>query len=64
MQIVLSSTGNGHEVRFHARELGQLLGVSSDSFDVYVREDKSVLGNERLLALTQRLAQKPHLTVS
>ena len=33
-------------------------------FDVYVGEDKSVLGDERLLELTQRLAQKPHLIVS
>jgi len=29
---------------------------------VYVREDKSVLGDERLLELTQRLTQKPNLT--
>ena len=33
-----------------------------EGFDVYVREDKSVLGNERLLELTQRLSQKSHLT--
>jgi len=64
MQIVLSSTGNGHEVRFDVRELGELLGVSSKGFDVYVCEDKSVLNDERLLKLTQRLTQKPHLTVS
>jgi len=38
--------------------LGDLLGVSVEGFDVYVREDKSVLGDERLLELTQ----KPNLT--
>ena len=35
---------------------GCLVPVSSDGFDVYVREDKSILGEERLLALTQRRA--------
>jgi len=60
----VTSTINGQQVRFDVRELGELLGVSSEDFDVYVREDKSVLSDERLLELTQRLAQKPHLTVS
>ena len=55
---VVTSIVNGHEVRFGAKKLGELLGVSSEGFDVYVREDKSILGEERLLALTQRLAQK------
>jgi len=36
--------------------------VSSEGFDVYVPEDKSVLGDECLLELTWRLDQKPHLT--
>ena len=31
---------------------------------MYIDEDKSVLGDERLLELTQRLAQKPNLTES
>ena len=60
---MLTSTINGRELRFDAMELGELL-VSSDGFDVYVREDKSILGDERLLELTQRLAQKPHLSLS
>ena len=60
---VVISIVNGHEVRFDAKKLGELLGVSFEGFDAYVREDKSILGEERLLALTQRLAQKPHLTV-
>ena len=61
---VVTSIVNGHEVQFDAKKLVELLVVSSEGFDVYVREDKSILGEERLLALTQRLAQKPHLTVS
>jgi len=58
----VTSTVNGHELRFETSDLGELLGVSSKDFDVYVREDKRVLGDGRLLELTRRLAQKPHLT--
>ena len=43
---VVTSTVNGHGVRFNARELGELLGILSEGFDVYVVEDKSVLGDE------------------
>ena len=43
---VVTSTVNSHEARFDARELGELLGVSSEGFDVYVHEDKSILGDE------------------
>ena len=58
----MTSTVNGHKIRFDASDLGELLGVSSEGFDVYVRKDKSILGDEHLLELTQRQAQKPHLT--
>lgn len=61
---VVASTVNGHELRFDASDLGELLGVSSKCFDVYVCEDKNVLGDECLLELTQRLTQKHHLTKS
>ena len=47
---------------FYANDLADLLGVSAEGFDVYVREDKSVLGDEQLLELTQSLAQKPSPT--
>ena len=33
----------------------------AESFGVYVQEDKTVLGAERLLQLTQRLSQQPSL---
>jgi len=61
---VVTSIVNDHDLQLDAKKLGELLGVSSEGFDVYVREDKSVLGEEWLLELTQKLAQKPHLTVS
>jgi len=35
-------------LRFDAGDLGELLGVSAEGFDVYVHEDKSILGDERL----------------
>jgi len=58
----VTSTVNGRKLCFDTGDLGELLGVSSEGFDVYVREDKSVLGDELLLELTQRLVQKPHLS--
>jgi len=61
---VVTSPVNDHNLWFDAKKLGELLGVSSEGFDVYVQEDKSVLGKEQLLELTQKLAQKSHLTVS
>jgi len=61
---VVTSTFNGHKLRFDASKLGELLGVPSEGFDVYVREDKSILGDERLLELTRKLAQKPNLSTS
>ena len=54
---VMPSIVNSHEVRCDARKLRELLGVSSEGFDVYVRDDKSILGKARLLTLTQRLAK-------
>jgi len=53
---VVISTVNDHDLRFDAKKLGEILGVSSEGFDVYVQEDKSILGEEQLLELTQKLA--------
>ena len=60
----MTSRVNDHDLWFDAKKLGEMLGVPSDGFDVYVREDKSVLGDERFLKLTYKLALKPHLTES
>jgi len=46
---VVASIVNGHKLCFNTCNLGKILGVSSEGFDVYVQEDKSVLGEERLL---------------
>ena len=56
------SSVNGRELCFDVGNLGDWLGVPSKGFDVYVREDKSVLGDERLLELTRKRAQQPDLT--
>lgn len=61
--VMVTSTVNDHDLRFDAKKLGELLVMSSEGFDVYVGKDKSILVEERLLELTQTLAQKPHLTV-
>jgi len=53
---VVTSTIGDKEVQFDARSLGEILGVPSHDFDVYVREDKSALGTARLLELSQRLS--------
>jgi len=49
---VVISTINGYKLCFDASDLGELLGVLPEGFDVYVSKDKSVLGDERVLELT------------
>jgi len=46
---VMTRIVNGHKLSFNAKELGEILGVSAEGFSVYVLEDKTVLGAERLL---------------
>ena len=38
-----------------------ILGVPTTGFDLYVHEDKSLLGRDRLLELAQYLSQQPGL---
>jgi len=52
---VLSSIVNGVLIEVDARALGVILGVPATGFDLYVREDKS------LLELAQHLSQQPGL---
>ena len=56
-QGVVTSEVNGKRMRFDAK-LGEILGVPAIGFDIYVREDTSVLGNAWLLELSQRLSQQ------
>jgi len=55
---VVISKVKGKEVRFDAQKLGEILGVPATGFDLYVREDKSVLRAAHLLELTQKLSQQ------
>ena len=53
---VVTSEVNGKKLRFDAKKLGEILGVPTVGFFVYVREDKSMLGTARLLELAQKLS--------
>ena len=55
---VVASEVGGKKIRFDAPELGETLVVPATGFDVYVREDKTVLGQARLLELFQKLINK------
>jgi len=63
-QGVVKSEVNGKKVRFDARKLGEILGIPATGFDIYVREDKTVLGKARLLELSQKLSQQTGLKTS
>jgi len=52
--VVISEVG-GKKIQFDAPKLGEILGVPAIGFDVYVREVKTVLGQARLLELSQKL---------
>jgi len=54
---VLTSTVNGVLVEVNAQDLRVILGVPAIGFDLYVREDKSLLSKARLLELAQQLSQ-------
>jgi len=48
---VVTSEVNRTKIRFDTKELDEILGVPATGFDLYVREDNSVLGYDRLLEL-------------
>jgi len=58
---VLTSTVNGVLIEVNAQALRVILGVPTTGFDLYVREDKSLLSKARLLELAQQLSQQPGL---
>jgi len=58
---VLTSTVNGVLIEVNAQALGVILGVPATGFDLYVREDKSLLSKPRLPELAQHLSQQPRL---
>ena len=57
----VTSTVNEVHIEFDAHTLGDILGVLADGFDLYIREDKSLLGKAKLLDFAQRLSQQPWL---
>ena len=56
---VVTSEVNGTKAWFDAKELGEILGVPTMDFDLYVREDKYVIGFDRLLELAQKFSPLP-----
>jgi len=44
-------------LEFDTHTLGDILGVSAEGFDLYVQEDKSLLGKAKLLELAQQSSQ-------
>ena len=60
-EAVLTSTVNGVHIEVDSKALGVILGVPAIGFDLYVREDKSLLGKAKLLESAQHLSQQPGL---
>jgi len=58
---VVTSSVNGQGIKVDAPTLGKILGVPSQDFAVYVREDKTTLETARLLEVSQRLSPKQGL---
>jgi len=52
---------NGVKIEFDAQELGEILGIPTTGFDIYVWEDKFVLDKARLVELAQTLSQRSGL---
>ena len=52
----VTSIVNGVLLEFDAHTLGDILGVPAEGFDLYVRDDKSLLSKAKLLELAQRLS--------
>ena len=53
---IVTSEVNGVKIVFDAQKLEEILGIPVVRFDIYVRDDKSLLGKTRLLELVQRLS--------
>ena len=52
----MTSEVNGVKVEFDAQKLEEIFGIPAEGFDIYVQEDKSLLGKARLLELAQKLS--------
>jgi len=56
-----TSEVSAKKMQFDATNLGDILGIPATGFDLYVREDKSLLGKARLLELAQKIGQQTGL---
>ena len=54
---VVTSEVSGKKIHFDAKELGNILGIPATRFYLFVREDKSMLGEARLLELAYKIGQ-------
>ena len=52
---------NGVLIEVDVKALGVILGVPATRFDLYVRDDKSLLSKAKLLELAQWLSPQPGL---
>jgi len=59
--LVVTSEIGEKRIQFDTPKLGETLRVPATEFDVYVRKDKIVLGQARLLELSQKLSQQTGL---
>jgi len=57
----VTSEVSGVNISFDARRLGEILWIPSMGFDLYVREDKTMLGRAKLLELAQTLSRNREL---
>jgi len=57
----VTSKVSGKKIQFDAKKLGDILGIPATRFDLYVWEDKSMLGKVRLLELAQKIGQQTGL---
>lgn len=60
---VVTSVVRNVEILFDSEQLGKLLGIPSEGFDLYVRENKQGIDREQTLSLCRKLAQKPDLDI-
>ena len=57
----MTSEVNGVKIGVDAQKLGEIFGIPAEGFDIYVQEDKSLLGKASLLELAQKFSQQPGL---
>jgi len=57
----VTSEVNGVKIVVDGQKLGEIFGIPAEGFDIYIQEDKFLLGKAQLLELVQKLSQQPGL---